>query len=663
MYSYKEVLRPGIALGQYPERDHVCRNAFEATLHGALGVLRRSSLNHTRRADRFVTDVNAASAALQPLKHGRFRQRVDELRRQLACTGLDEQRAVACFALVREAAWRTLGQRHYDTQIRGGWLMLNGMLAEMETGEGKTLTATLPACTAALAGIPVHVITANDYLAGRDAELMAPVYKLLGLRVGAVSEQVREPDARRQAYACDITYCTPKQVAFDYLRDRVAMGSRRGRLDLQLRQLSGQGGDGAPLLLRGLCFAIVDEADSVLIDDAGTPLVLSREVDNPLAEQTYRQALDIAAQLEQGLDYRLQARYHDVEFTARGRASLHEQVAGLTAPWQRQRDAETLVSQALQASHCYLKDRDYLVRDDKVQIIDGNTGRVMADHSWELGLHQMVEAKEGCKITGERQTLARISYQCFFRRYLHLSGMTGTAREVAGELWSVYGLEVVRLPTLRPLRRRAGGERVYTSAVAKWQAVAARAAELQRSGRPLLIGTSSVEDSEQLSDVLTGVGIDHCVLNARQDSLEAEIVARAGQAGAVTVATNMAGRGTDIKLQQGVAECGGLHVIAADRNEARRVDRQLFGRCGRQGDPGSFEAMLSLQDAILKKHFPQTLTRLISVLARLGLPVPGMLMMQIAQRLAERHHVRLRRNLLRVDEKLKETMAFSGPIE
>jgi len=287
----------------------------------------------------------------------------------------------------------------------------------------------------------------------------------------------------------------------------------------------------------------------------------------------------------------------------------------------------------------------------------------MADHSWELGLHQMVEAKEGCKITGERQTLARISYQRFFRRYLHLSGMTGTAREVAGELWSVYGLEVVRLPTFRPLRRRAGGERVYPSAVAKWQAVAARAAELQRSGRPLLIGTSSVEDSEQLSDVLTGVGIDHCVLNARQDSLEAEIVARAGQAGAVTVATNMAGRGTDIKLQQGVAECGGLHVIAADRNEARRVDRQLFGRCGRQGDPGSFEAMLSLQDAILKKHFPQTLTSLISVLARLGLPVPGMLMMQIAQRLAERHHVRLRRNLLRVDEKLKETMAFSGPIE
>ncbi|MEN8762812.1 MAG: hypothetical protein ABF290_10290, partial [Thiogranum sp.] len=297
---YSEVLRPGIALGQYPERNHVGRNAFDATLHNALGLLRRCSLNHIRRADQFVTRVNAASAGLQNLSAGRFRQRVDELRRQLARAGLDEQRAVEGFALVREAAGRALGQRHYDTQILGGWVMLNGMLAEMETGEGKTLTATLTACTAALAGIPVHVITANDYLAGRDAELMAPVYELLGLRVGAVTEQAREPDSRRQAYACDITYCTQKQVAFDYLRDRVAMGSRRGGLDLQLRHLTGQGGDAAPLLLRGLCFAIVDEADSVLIDDAGTPLILSRELNNPVAEETYVKALELAGRLEEG---------------------------------------------------------------------------------------------------------------------------------------------------------------------------------------------------------------------------------------------------------------------------------------------------------------------------------------------------------------------------
>jgi len=401
----------------------------------------------------------------------------------------------------------------------------------------------------------------------------------------------------------------------------------------------------------------------VLIDDAGTPLILSRELNNPVAEETYVKALELAGRLEEGSHYRLNSQYHDAELSGAGRAHLQEQTAGLPEPWSRQREAESLVRQALRALHCYRKDRDYLVHDGKVQIIDTNTGRVMPDHSWEQGLHQMIEASEGCDITGERQTLARISYQRFFRRYLHLSGMTGTAREVAGELWSVYGLEVVKVPTFRPVQRLAGTDRSCTTTEQKWQAIAARVLEVRGSGRPVLVGTSSVEDSEHLSRVLNQAAIPHTVLNARQDRQEADIIARAGDAAAVTVATNMAGRGTDIKLQQGIAGRGGLHVISADCNEARRIDRQLFGRCGRQGDAGSFEAILSLQDAILKKHFPQTLTRLTSVLARLGIPVPGLLMMRIAQRLAERHHAKQRRNLLRVDEKLKETMAFSGPIE
>jgi preprotein translocase subunit SecA len=660
---YSETLRPGVTLGQYPEREHRVRNAFDATLHSALGVVRRCSLDPARRGERFVARVNAAAPDLQQLSARRFDERVLEMRRQLARAGLDEQRAIECFALVREAASRTLGQRHYDTQLLGGWVLLNGMLAEMETGEGKTLTATLTACTAALAGIPVHAITANDYLAQRDAELMAPVYQLLGLTVAAVTDQARDPAARRAAYACDITYTTPKQIAFDYLRDRVAMGSRRGGLDLQLRHLTGQGGDAAPLLLRGLCFALVDEADSVLIDDARTPLILSRELNNPLADDTYLKALDLAGLLEEGRDYRLHSQYHDAELSGAGRAQLLERVAGLPEPWSRPREAESLLTQALRALHCYRKDRDYLVRDGKVQIIDTNTGRVMPDHSWEQGLHQMIEASEGCDITGERQTLARISYQRFFRRYLHLSGMTGTAKEVAGELWSVYGLEVVKVPTFRPVRRLAGTDRSYATADQKWQAIAARVRDIRCSGRPVLVGTSSVEDSEHLSRVLNQAAIPHTVLNARQDEQEAAIIARAGQAAAVTVATNMAGRGTDIRLQPGVADKGGLHVIAADRNEARRIDRQLFGRCGRQGDAGSFEAVLSLEDALLKKYFPPTLTVLTRVLARLGIPVPGLLMMRIAQRLAERHHAKLRHNLLRMDEKLKETMAFSGPIE
>lgn len=660
---YSETLRPGATLGQYPEREHTVRNAFDATLHSALGTVRRWSLDPAKQGERFVAKVNAAAPGLQHLSARRFQECVLGIRRRLATAGLDEQGAVESFALVREAASRTLGQRHYDTQILGGWVLLNGMLAEMETGEGKTLTATLTACTAALAGIPVHAITANDYLARRDAELMAPVYKLLGLTVDAVTDQVRDPAARQAAYACDITYCTPKQITFDYLRDRVAMGPRRGRLELQLRGLAGQGNGAAPLLLRGLCFAIVDEADSVLIDDAKTPLILSRELDSPVAETSYVEALDIAGQLEEGRHYCLQSQYHDAELTGTGRSHLLEQAARLPEPWSRQREAEYLVKQALRALHCYRKDRDYLVRDGKVQIIDTNTGRVMPDHSWEQGLHQMIEASEGCDISGERQTLARISYQRFFRRYRHLSGMTGTAREVAGELWSVYGLEVVKVPTFRPVCRTAGSDCIYATAEQKWQAIAARVQEIRGTGRPVLVGTSSVEDSEHLSRLLNAAAIAHTVLNARQDRQEAGIIAAAGQAGAITVATNMAGRGTDIRLEQGVADKGGLHVIAADRNEARRIDRQLFGRCARQGDPGSFEAMLSLQDALLKKYFPQTLTKLTRILSRLGRVMPGLLMVRIAQRLAERQHAKLRRDLLRVDEKLKETMAFSGPIE
>lgn len=660
---YSEVLRPGVTLGQYPERDHSVKNALDAGLHSALGMVRRWSLDPVKRGERFVAQVNAVSPGLQHLSAARFKERVVDMRQLLSRAGLNEPRAIETFALVREAAARALGQRHYDTQVLGGWVMLNGMLAEMETGEGKTLTATLTACTAALAGIPVHAITANDYLAQRDAEMMLPVYKLLGLKVIAVTDQVRDPAARQAAYACDIAYCTPKQIAFDYLRDRVAMGPRRGRLDLQLRDLAGQGVDAAPLLLRGLCFAIVDEADSVLVDDAKTPLILSRELDNPIAEDTYIKALDIVSQLEEGRDYRINSQYHDAELTAAGSSRMTELAAGLSEPWTRQREAVSLATQALRALHCFRKDCDYLVRDGEVQIIDGNTGRVMPDHSWELGLHQMIEASEGCEITGERETLARISYQRFFRRYLHLSGMTGTAKEVAGELWSVYGLEVVKVPTFRPVRRIAGADRTFATAEQKWQAIARRVRAVQQAGRPVLVGTSSVEDSEQLSRVLNEAAIAHTVLNARQDQQEAEIVARAGQAGVVTVATNMAGRGTDIKLQPDVTEQGGLHVIAADRNEARRIDRQLFGRCARQGDPGSFEAILSLEDALLKKHFPATLTTLTGTLARMGVPMPGVLMMRIAQRLAERHHAKLRRSLLQMDEKLKETMAFSGPIE
>jgi preprotein translocase subunit SecA len=578
--------------------------------------------------------------------------RVATLRGQLGCRGLEEELAIAAFALVREITGRAIGQRHYETQIIGGWLLLKGMLAEMETGEGKTLMATLPVCTAALAGIPVHVITANDYLVERDAELMSPVYRLLDLSVGTVTERERDAAVRRKAYACDITYCTSKQLAFDYLRDRVAMGHRRGRLGHQLRRLTQIDSD--PLLLRGLCFAIVDEADSVLIDDAGTPLILSREVAASLDASVCEQALQLAAHLKEGADYRVHARFHDVELTAAGKqriASAMEEIS------------EFLVRQALRARCCYQRDREYLVTDGKVHIIDANTGRALPDHSWEQGLHQLIEVKEGCEVTGTRETIARISYQRLFRRYLHLAGMTGTAREVAAEFWSVYGLEVVAVPTHKPVRRIAGRERVLPTASAKHQAIIERLVQVHQSERPVLLATTTVAESEQLSRLLDERGLVHEVLNARQNRREAEVIAAAGEPRAITIATNMAGRGTDIKLAPNVVRLGGLHVIATSRNEARRIDRQLYGRCGRQGDPGSYESFLSLDDGILKKYVPLSLIWAMRMVGKWRVTSLGSLLTRLAQRRAERYQARLRRSLMQYDQRVKEVMAFSGPQE
>ena len=660
---FSQTLRPGLTLGSYPEREQTSKGVVDAIAHSASGLLRRLSPGRKKRAREFCTKVNEASARYQQLGRDALKQQASELRQSLARKDLDENFAVECFALVREAAGLTLNQRHFDTQIIGGWILLNGMLAEMETGEGKTLMATLPACAAAMAGTPVHIITANDYLVERDAALMAPVYALLGLTVGTVTEGKKEPELRRSAYACDVVYCTSKQVAFDYLRDRVSMGHRRGRRDLQLRHLTAADDRTTPLLLRGLCFAIVDEADSVLIDDAGTPLVLSREVESALDAKTCRKALVLAGQLDEGRDYRIHGKYSDIEVSGSGKQRLTSLASELAGCGISERQSEFLVSQALRAIRCYQKDRDYLVHDGKVQIIDANTGRTMPDHSWEQGLHQLIEAREGCEITGGRETIASISYQRMFRRYLHLSGMTGTAREVSAELWSVYGLEVFQVPTHAPVRRRADRERVYPTVAAKWQAVAERVRELHQSKRPVLLGTPSVADSERLSRLLHAQGLKHAVLNARQDKPEADIVANAGQPGAITVATNMAGRGTDIHLAPQVAEYGGLHVIATSRNEARRIDRQLFGRCGRQGDPGSFEPILSLEDEILKKYLPQALITALQTCNRWHLPVSGSLFTRIAQYVAERHHARRRRRLMELDQRLKETLAFSGPQE
>ena len=647
----------------YPEREEPKLGKVErlaATAGGLFAPWLRP------KPERFSWIIEAVNTQAQSVDQWTDRKILEEslaLRPRLRREGYTQELVGKAFALVREVAHRTLSMRHVDVQLIGGLVLLKGMVAEMETGEGKTLTATLPASTLALAGVPVHIITVNDYLAERDANWMRPIYEGLGLRVGTIVHGM-DPAARREAYRSDVTYCTNKEVTFDYLRDRIILWDRPTPIRLQLERLFGEKSRVNQLVMRGLHFAIVDEADSVLIDEARTPLIISSEAEGLYGSQIYKHAMTLAKELVQKKDFHVIWTDRTVELTNEGTTRIHDfdwSQAGFAG---NEEQREELVRQALVALYLFDLDKHYLVKDKKVQIIDEYTGRLMADRSWERGLHQLIELKEGCEITSRKETKARISYQRFFRRYLQLAGMTGTAREVAGELWSIYRMRVVTVPTHRPMRRTYLPDRVYRTSEEKWREIVKTIADLHQKESPVLAGTRSVEASEKLSRLLSAKGLPHKVLNARQDKEEAEIIALAGQPGGITVATNMAGRGTDIRLGPGVADQGGLHVIATERHEAGRIDRQLFGRCGRQGDPGTSEAFVSLDDEVITLHVWKPLRWLAG--ATLGAFVGkwlGRVLFGRAQRGAERLHARMRHNLLKMDEQLSESLAFSGKSE
>ena len=611
-----------------------------------------------------IESVNGESRAIRDLAERDLQAAADDLRLQLRRVGFRKDLVGRTFALVRESARRELGMTHVDVQLIGGLVMLRGMVAEMETGEGKTLAATLPACTLALAGIPVHIITVNDYLAARDAEWMGPLYKALGLSVGTVVHG-KSPQERRRAYRCDVTYCTNKEAAFDYLRDRLVLWDRPSGIRLQMESLYGENSRVNRLTMRGLHFAIVDEADSVLIDESRVPLIISSEAGSSYPHEVYRVAVRSAQEMVSDEEFRIRQSDWKAEITERGRARIQG------SPWPdlgvsiSREQKEELIRQALVALHLFRKDKHYLIKEEKIQIVDEYTGRLMADRSWERGMHQLIEIKEGCKPTLSKETRARLSYQKFFRRYMGLAGMSGTAREVAGELWSIYRLRVVTIPTNRSMNRRALPDQVYRTVDRKWEGVVRTVSEVHRSGRPVLIGTRSVDASERLSRLLNDASLPHRMLNARQDKEEAEIVAQAGRKGRITVATNMAGRGTDIKLGAGVAELGGLHVIASERHESGRIDRQLFGRCGRQGDPGTCQALISLEDELVTSYAGMMLRWLAgSMLGSqsgngLGRWLGKLLFMR-SQAAAERLHARMRRDLSRMDEQIGESLAFAG---
>jgi preprotein translocase subunit SecA len=546
---------------------------------------------------------------------------------------------VDIFALVRENAQRELGTPHYEVQLLGGYWMAHGQIAELETGEGKSLAVTLPACAAALGDVPVHIVSANDYLVERDAESLRPLYESLGLTVSTVLESTADADTRRAGYASHVTFATTRSLAFDYLRDTLG---RRSDPDY------------VPLL-RGLCHAVVDEADSVLIDQAGMPLVLAAPTDGGEERRMQRSALRLASRLEHGRDFRVDLAGRRVSLLERGRVELEALVKPLGGTWAGPRRRELWIEQALQALWAYRRDRDYVVREGVVELVDPATGRPAPDRSWERGLQQLVELKEGCRPTSGRETLARISVQRF----------TGTAREAARELRASYGLTTVTVPTRLPGRRIDRGTRVYAEARAKWASVVARIRELREQRRPVLIGTGTVATAQHLSTLLRGCEIPHRILSARQDVHEAEIITGAGAPGCVTVATQMAGRGTDIELQGRSAEAGGLHVIATEWGDPKRVERQLIGRCARQGDPGSFECVYSLDDEAALARLPGWLRRaaLRSERGRRGEPLHRgwtNLLTRWLRSAEENQRRARRRQLVSLEDELERMLAFSG---
>lgn len=650
---------PGVVFGSYPERRG-------AAVHTGQRSLLTPRWNPWRRRAlqpyaRVVAQIRAQRREIDALDASAYDARLMALRGQLARHGLRPDLLAAAFACVDRASATTLGYRAFDTQFTAALIMLDGKLAEMATGEGKTLTAAFAAAVTAMAGVPVHVITANDYLVMRDAQRLEPFYRALRLRVGCVT-QAMAPDTRRAAYACHIAYCTAKELAFDYLRDGMALGHKRDDLRMRVRHLLADERQPEPLL-RGLCMAIVDEADSIFIDEARVPLILAQAQANPEQQVHFGHALKIAGALVEQRDYRLEPGRMAAELTPAGRVLLEHTTQPLGGVWRNRLHREESVCMALAALRLFHRDRHYLVQDGKVVIIDETTGRLAPGRVWSRGLHRLIELKEGCTPTDAQSTTAQITFQRFFRRYHRLGGMSGTLTESRAELRQVFGLEVIKVPLRRASRRTLSATRLFPDRDTQFQAVVKRVQELVAGGRPVLVGTNSVAESNTLSHRLADAGVAHAVLNASQDAQEAQIVERAGQAGQVTVATNMAGRGTDIALGPGVEERGGLHVICCQHNVSARIDRQLIGRCARQGDPGSAESLLAVEGELIAPFVPGWLRRRI---AGTGMQRPAWLvnlLVALPQRLGERAQRSERWAMFKQDERNEQQAGIAGAIE
>ncbi len=584
-----------------------------------------------KRIAPLVDEINRFEPVVKKLSDEELKAKTAYFKEKLANGASLDDILTEAFAVVREAAWRTVEMRPFDVQLIGGIVLHEGKIAEMKTGEGKTLAATMPLYLNALTGKGAQLVTVNDYLARRDASWMGPIYNFLGLSVGIIVHGLTDEE-RRKAYHCDIIYGTNNEFGFDYLRDNM-------KFTLE------------DYVQRDFHYAIVDEVDSILVDEARTPLIIS----GPSEESTdkYYRINQIIPGIRKEKDYTIDEKARTVVLTEEGVARVEKalKVENLFDP----RNIELLhhVNQALKAHTLFKRDVDYVVKDGEVLIVDEFTGRLMPGRRYSEGLHQALEAKENVKIERENQTLASVTFQNYFRMYEKLAGMTGTADTEAAEFKEIYDLEVMVIPTNMPMIRTDHSDVIYRTEKEKYDAAIEEIKELHKQGRPVLVGTISIENSEKLSTMLSRTGVKHHVLNAKHHEREAEIISQAGQRGGVTISTNMAGRGTDIKLGEGVAQLGGLHILGTERHESRRIDNQLRGRSGRQGDAGSSRFYLSLDDDLLRIFGGE---RIQSIMERIGIeegqPIEANLLskaIENAQRRVEAHNFDIRKHLLEFD--------------
>jgi preprotein translocase subunit SecA len=597
-------------------------------------IVGNSNEREIKRLLKTVEHINSLEPQMEALSDEELRAKTDEFKQRYANGESLDDLLPEAFAVVREASKRVLGMRHFDVQLLGGIVLHQGRVAEMKTGEGKTLVATLPSYLNALAGQGVHVVTVNDYLARRDSEQMGQIHRFLGLTVGLNIANMDHAQ-KQQAYAADITYGTNNEFGFDYLRDNMVTSKEQ-------------------MVQRSLHYAIVDEVDSILIDEARTPLIISGPAEK--STELYIRANLFVLGLREGEDndYTVDEKARAVNLTEQGtkKAERYFGIPNLFDP--NYITINHHIQQALKAHALFKRDRDYVVQNDEVIIVDEFTGRLMIGRRYSDGLHQAIEAKEGVRIQNESKTLATITLQNYFRMYKKLSGMTGTGKTEEEELRSIYGMDVVVIPTNRPMIRKDLPDVIYKTERGKFRAVVEEIVRRHEKGQPVLVGTTSIEKSEMLSEMLKKRGIKHHVLNAKHHEREAEIVAEAGRKGAVTIATNMAGRGTDIILKDGAQELGGLHIIGTERHESRRIDNQLRGRAGRQGDPGSSQFFLSLEDDLMRLFGAENI---MNIMDRLGLeedqPIENRLVsraIESAQKRVEGNNFDIRKHVLRFDD-------------